>query len=54
MKAADQLEKKLTIEEIKAQQYQYIYEAVMSIIEFSLLIGCFFGLLMLLFEINNL
>ncbi|SNR91213.1 hypothetical protein SAMN05446037_1001374 [Anaerovirgula multivorans] len=54
METRNHFEEKLTIKELKRQQYYFIYEAIMSIIEFSLLVGCFFGLLMLLFEAYNL
>ncbi|ARE87941.1 hypothetical protein [Clostridium formicaceticum] len=51
MTKKESCEKKLTIQEMKQRQNQYIYEAILNIIEFSLLLGCLFGLLMLLFEI---
>ncbi|MCC5911947.1 MAG: hypothetical protein JJT76_16130 [Clostridiaceae bacterium] len=55
MKTKENLERKLTIEEIKRQhkrqQSNHMFEVISYILEFSLLLGCLFGLLMLLVEI---
>ncbi|AKL95562.1 hypothetical protein CACET_c21150 [Clostridium aceticum] len=51
MTRKESYEKKMTIQEMKNKQNQFIYESILSIVEFSLLIGCLFGLLMLLLEI---
>ncbi|SDK41956.1 hypothetical protein [Natronincola ferrireducens] len=43
--------KKSAIAEIKKQQYRVLYQVLLQILEFALLIGCLFGLLMLFFEL---